>query len=319
MTHAGGDSQRRHPCAVGVDVGGTKIAAGLVAPDGTVSARRRIPTHAAQGGGAVLAAAVDLAAQVAADAAAQGRTVLGVGVAVCELVDPHGNVTSGHTVDWRGLPVRAEFARLAPAVVESDVRAPAAAEARFGAGAPYQLFAYVTVGTGISCALVQAGVPLAGARGNALVLATMPLTVPCPDGQLVDFVLEEYASGPALAARYAAATGRPCRQAETVLAAAAQGDADAVAVVESAGAALGSSVALLVNVTDPEAVVVGGGLGLAGGLYWNAFVASTRAHIYADDTRTLPILPAACGVDAGIIGAAAAVLRRHDTTREAAR
>ena len=193
-----------------------------------------------------------------------------------------------------------------------------AAEARFGAGVPYQLFAYVTVGTGISCALVQAGVPLSGARGNALVLATMPLTMPCPNGHLVDFVLEEFASGPALAARYAAATGHPCARAETVLAAAAQGDTTAVAVVESAGAALGSSVAFLVNVTDPEAVVVGGGLGLAGGRYWDAFVTSTRAHVYADDTRTLPILPAACGVDAGIIGAAASLFQRAALEGESA-
>jgi glucokinase len=58
-------------------------------------------------------------------------------------------------------------------------------------------------------------------------------------------------------------------------------------------------------VLDPEAVIVGGGLGLAGGLYWESFVQATRAHIYAEDTRQLPILPAALGADVGIIGAAA--------------
>lgn len=58
------------------------------------------------------------------------------------------------------------------------------------------------------------------------------------------------------------------------------------------------------NILDPAAVIVGGGLGLAGGLYWEAFVNATRAHIYAEDTRALPILPAVLGVDAGGSGAA---------------
>jgi glucokinase len=60
-------------------------------------------------------------------------------------------------------------------------------------------------------------------------------------------------------------------------------------------------------VLDPEAIIVGGGLGLAGGLYWERFVASTREHIYADNARDLPILRAALGTDAGLIGAAASV------------
>ena len=87
------------------------------------------------------------------------------------------------------------------------------------------------------------------------------------------------------------------------------GDVVAAEIVRSAGTALGVSVAFLCNVVDPEAIIVGGGLGLAGGLYWESFVEATRRHIYADDTRQLPILPAALGVDAGLIGAAA-ILRQ---------
>jgi glucokinase len=82
-------------------------------------------------------------------------------------------------------------------------------------------------------------------------------------------------------------------------------------VVGSAGAALGVSIGWLVNVLDPEAVIVGGGLGSAGGLYWDSMVASTRAHIWADTSRDLPIVPAALGPDAGMIGAAAAIARRR--------
>ena len=95
------------------------------------------------------------------------------------------------------------------------------------------------------------------------------------------------------------------------MAAVVAGDPVAIEVVRTAGEALGNSVGFLINVLDPEAVVVGGGLGQAGGLYWESFVSSTRAHIWADSSRAIPILPAALGTDAGITGAAATAWQRH--------
>jgi glucokinase len=90
-----------------------------------------------------------------------------------------------------------------------------------------------------------------------------------------------------------------------VVAAVEAGEPTAIEVVQSGGAALGVGVGWLVNVLDPEAIVVGGGLGVSGGLYWSSFVASTRTHIWSDESRKLPILPAQLGADAGLIGAAA--------------
>ena len=300
--------------AIGVDVGGTKIAAGLVALDsGAVRGRRVIPTDPGRGGAAVLTDALALAEGLAADAAAEGEVVAGVGVGVAELVDGNGEVRSAHSIAWQGLPVRERFARIAPAVVESDVRAAALAEARYGAGRGYSPFAYVTVGTGISSCLVEEGRPYAGARGAALVLSSGPLTVTCDAcGARRRFVLEEYASGPALAARYRRMTGRAAATCEDVTAAATNGDEAASAVVRSAGEALGSAVGWLVNVLDPAAVVVGGGLGSAGGLYWDAFVAATRDHVWNEAARDLPLLPAGLGADAGLVGAAAAAVERRD-------
>lgn len=294
--------------ALGLDVGGTKIAGGLVEfPAGRVLAKRIIPTQPRRGGEAVLADALLLAEALLAEADHRGLTIAGIGLGVCELVDLQGNITSGHAVAWRGLPIRDSFSRLAPVVVESDVRAHALAEAAVGAGQAFSSFVYITVGTGISSCLVQDGRPYPGARGNALILATSPLTMICSAcGAVTEQVLEAFASGPALAARFQ----RGSNGGEAVLAAAAAGEAGAIEVVRTAGEALGNSVGWLVNVLDPVAIIVGGGLGLAGGLYWDSFVASTRAHIWSEATRALPILPAALGAEAGIIGAATAILQK---------
>jgi glucokinase len=198
-------------------------------------------------------------------------------------------------------------------VTETDVRAAAIAEAHLGAGQDYRLWVYVTVGTGISCCLVQNGRPLAGARGNALVMASSPLSVLCPScGTHVEMVLEEFAGGPALARRYNEATGCSTTRAEEVLAAAAGGQPAAVEVVRTAGEALGNSIAFLANVLDPEAVVIGGGLGQAEGLYWTSLVDSMRRHIWADTTREIPVLRASLGNDAGFIGAAIAAWRQTE-------
>jgi glucokinase len=292
--------------ALGLDVGGTKIAAGVVAlGTGEVVLKRRIPTEPGRGGAAVLADCAQLAGELLAEAGGAGRSVLAIGVGVAELVNLAGQVTTSHTIAWAGLPVRETLARLAPTVVDSDVRTAARAEAVFGAGRAFDNFLYLTIGTGISACLVQAGRPFAGARGNAVVLTSGAWTAVCPHcGAVTEMVVEEIASGPALVARYNAASPAQAGRGEEVLAAASAGDSAAAAVITSGAEALGNSLALAVNLLDPAAVVVGGGLGLAGGLYWERLVASTRRHIWATDTRELPILPAALGPDAGVVGAA---------------
>lgn len=298
-------------CAIGVDVGGTKIACGLLGPSsGEVLARRVVPTRPERGGEAVLSDVLKMARESKTEAERLGLETLGVGVGVPELVDAGGNLTSENAIPWLGVPVAARLSEVAPAVIESDVRAAALAEATFGAGEPFGTFVYVSVGTGISSCLVQDGRPYRGARGNALVLASAPTTSTCPRcGKVFDSVLEDFASGPALVARYNGLGRGPVVRAEEVVAAARDGDAPAVEVVESAGEALGSSVGFLINVLDPEAVVVGGGLGTAGGRYWENLVRSARRRVWSDASREVTILPAGLGPDAGVAGAALTALR----------
>jgi predicted NBD/HSP70 family sugar kinase len=305
------DTSNIERCAIGLDVGGTKIAGGVVTPAGVVRCKRVIATEPQRGGEAVLSRTVKLAEELLHEAATMGLKTDGVGLAVPELVDLEGNLTSSSTIDWRGITVRDRFSHLGPAWIEADSRAAALGEALFGAGLPFKLFFYVTVGTGIGSCLVQDRHPYAGARGSAGTLASSPLTSTCSKcGEIVTPVLEEIASGPALVKRYNQASGRRVLRSEDVLAAAAAGDATAIQVTASAGEALGATVGLLVNVLDPEAVIVGGGLGMADGLYWTRFVNSARNHIWSGTNRSLPILQAGCGVDAGLVGAAASVWRR---------
>jgi glucokinase len=307
---------RPQGCAIGLDIGGTKIAGGVVALlSGELLVRRIIPTRPERGGEAVLDDALGLAETLIGDAHERDRAVLGIGVGLPELVDPAGRITSAHNFDWRDVPVVARFERLAPTVLEADVRAAALAEALFGAGRAFRIFTYVSVGTGISSCLVVDEQPFAGARGNALVLASGALTSVCPTcGTASDQVLEEYASGPALVRRYNERTSKHALAGEDVVAALKAGDPIAADVVRTAGEALGNSLGFMINVLDPEAVIVGGGLGQADGVYWNSFVESTRKHIWADNTRDLAIVPAALKTDAGIIGAAATVWQRHRPT-----
>ncbi len=293
---------------IGLDIGGTKTAGGLVVfPGGQVQSRRVIPTAPNRDGYDVLEDTLELAADLVREARSMGYAVAGIGAGVAELVDADGEITSAACIPWRGLPLRARLARLAPSVVDADVRVAALGEALYGAGRQYHCFVYLTVGTGISHTLVQGGRPYAGAHGNALVLASGPTSHTCPHcGQRSAMVLEEYASGPAIARRYAEKTGRAGVVGEDVTRAASAGDSDAIEIVTSAGRALGAAVGFVVNVLDPAAIVVGGGLGLSGGHYWQALVESAREHIWAESSRDVPLVSAALGADAGIVGAAAA-------------
>jgi glucokinase len=288
--------------AIGIDIGGTKIAAGVVALEsGRVEVSSKVPTPVSCGGKAVLAACVELAREL--DAGAD----LAIGIAVPELVSLEGRIQSAFQFDWRQTDVRSAFSGREVAI-ESDVRAAARAESTFGAGAGLASMLYVSVGTGISSTFVLNGTPWSGARGNALVLSSGELaTIDPGTGAVVRSVLEEWASGPALVSRYEGMGGQRGMTTLDLLDLVSRGDPLASRLVESAAEAIGSAVGQAVNILDPELVVVGGGLGLAGGTWWDRVVASARRSIWSDQTRGLPIVPARLGLNAGMVGAALGV------------
>ena len=257
---------------VGIDAGGTKLAAGRVAIEtGTVTDRIERPTDAGRGGAAVLADIAVLARELCTDAVA-------VGIGIPEMVDGDGQVRSAANWDWRALDLATPFEGLPPARIVSDVHAAALAEARFGAGRSQASFLYVSIGTGISTSFVLDGAPWPGHDGRAILLGA-PL-------------VEDRASGPAIA--HAAGTST----AEEAFA-----DPSCDPVIASAADALGLDLARAVHLLDPAAVVLGGGLGLND--RYRALVTAAIERCIDRTYANLPaVVPAELGENAGIVGAA---------------
>jgi glucokinase len=302
--------------AIGIDIGGTKIAAGLVGlVDGSVVERRSVRTDASDGGRPALEAAVALARELQAIAVERHLRLAGTGIGVPELVDRGGRILSNYNFRWAGLPIADRFSGLPAPVIDSDVRAAARAEARYGAGAGRRIVAYVTIGTGVSYSLCLDGEPYAGANGFAIHFASSALPFRCHAcGSLEQPVVEAIASGPAMVRRYQELSGIRIDGGAALLARLDGGDAIAAQVVDDATHSLGGAIAIVVNMLDPEALVIGGGLGLAGGRYGEMLTTAIRQHIWAEAARDLPILPARLGADAGIVGAAAGVLAQAGLT-----
>jgi glucokinase len=262
--------------AIGIDVGGSKIAACLIDIDrGAVVESLRVPTLPERGSDAVLADCIDMA-RTLANGENTRRARIPIGVGICELVTSNGEINSAVTLDWRDVDLSAAFG--GPILLESDVRAAAVGEARLGAGRACGSFIYVTVGTGVAFSLVLGGNPYLGARGNALILGAPPV--------------EHTASGAALS-----------RLAGTDSAEEVFERPEAAEYVRAGGRDLGRALAWLVNALDPELLVIGGGLGLRDD-YRESAVAEMRTGIEAADTKQLRVVPAELGADAGAVGVA---------------
>ena len=293
--------------AVGVDVGGTHLRAAVVGPrgaEGDVHRGRSRTTDAAT-----------LVADVAAAADAvdpTGRLPLGVGMA--GLITRDGRFVYGPNVGVTDLPLAAALAERTGrrVAVVNDATAAAVAEHRLGAGVGSDDLVVLTLGTGVGGGIVVGGRPLMGAHGFAAELGHLVVADggrPAPSG--IAGTLEGYASGEAVAraaaeAAAGGASGARAVGAEGVVAAATAGEAWAAAVLADAGRWLGVAVASLVNVLDPAVVLVGGGFGAAAAPWLLPAARSALAsRVLGGPRRPVPpLLPAALGDDAGLLGAA---------------
>ncbi|MBV1779966.1 ROK family protein [Paeniglutamicibacter sp. ABSL32-1] len=311
--------------AVGIDLGGTKIAAALVGADGSITSRSSLPTPAAAGPEAVLDAVAALAAPLLARAPASGAPALGVGIGAAGVIDP-GTATvlsaTDHLPGWAGTDLRAGLgARLGlhPQQVQAvnDVHAHALGEGWLGAGTGTDSVLLAAFGTGIGGSLLLHGVPVFGARQVGGHLGHVPAAeaagLRCPCGGTGH--LEAIASGPALHALYLRRGGDlTVPDARAVFARAAAGDLLAAGAIDTAATAAGRALGGLANTLDPESVILSGGLADAGERWWAPLRAAFAAELIAPLASLVP-QPAALGADAALAGAASLLLlRAHATT-----
>ncbi len=308
---------------VGIDVGGTKIAAGVVAEDGTVltSSRRESPAEHP-------AAIADGIAAVVAEYAAQ-YDVRGVGVAAAGFIDlERSEVMFAPNLAWRDEPLRRLVADRVglPAVIENDANAAAWAEYRFGAGQGARTLVMATIGTGIGGGLVLGG-PEHGQvfRGGFGVgaefghLRVVPGGRPCACG--LHGCWEAYGSGTGLTVRarelaladpssavalLELAGGDPDGiEGPMVSAAADRGDQAALQSFAELATWIGEGLGSLTAVLDPDVIVVGGGVSESRWLDMERIVAAFESSVTGFGHRPVPrIARAALGNEAGLIGAA---------------
>jgi glucokinase len=312
--------------ALGIDIGGTKVAGGVVAPDGTVlaTARRATPGASVRETEDAIAAVVEVLAR------GHDGPLVGVGVGAAGWFDRTGDTVlfSPHLA-WRNSTLRKDLAtRLQrPMWVGNDADAAAWAEYRYGAARGADLALMITLGTGIGGGIVMDGRLQRGSHGVAGEWGHMRVV---PDGRLCACgnrgCWEQYASGTALGqtarevARSSPAAaalllervdGDPDRlTGEHVATAAADGDPLARELLAEVGSWLGQGIADLSAVLDPEVVVIGGGVSVLGEMVLGPARERLERALPGRGFRPGPrVVGARLGAQAGIVGAADLVRR----------
>jgi glucokinase len=285
---------------IGVDIGGTKIAAGIVDESGTVLGCARTATPVT-GAVAVLDAVAALTLELA-----DGKEISAVGVGAPGEVDPVAGVVRAASEilpGWAGADVHGELTRRlgVPVSVDNDVCAMALGEARFGAGRGIRDVLYLSVGTGIGAAVTRDGLLAHKEREAMGEIAHLPVGerghLLCGCGS--DEHLESWVAGPAIAAAYAARSGAGGLALPEVVARMRAGDDVARRVVVDAAGILGEATTELVSATGVGAVVLGGGVLGIGDEFLDPVKSVVLQHKPSIDVRKAQL-----GTDAPIIGAA---------------
>lgn len=309
--------------AFGIDLGGTKIAAGLIAADGTVLASASAPTPATQGAQAVLDAVAALVTELSAAPAAKDVDIAGLGLGAAGVIDAGTARVLSATdtiLHWAGTDLAAELLARTGLQVRAvnDVHAHGLGEAWRGAAAGSANALLLAVGTGIGGSHLLAGIPQTGVHhvGGHMGHFASPLAsgVRCSCGRSGH--LEAIAAGPAIHRHYLRLGGDPTvADTRELTARAYAGDQLARQALRTGALAVGIAAGSLANILDPELIVLSGGMIGAGSLWWDA-VREGFATEAIDPLQHLELLPATLGNNAAIIGAAGLYLAAEPKDRE---
>lgn len=290
-----------------LDIGGTKIAAGLVDADGTLVTSDRRPTPHGDDPAAVWAVVESLIGQLTADTRVRGAGIASAG----PIHLPTGTVSPLNLTAWRDFPIRDRVAETLPGVpvrLGGDGLAMALGEQWRGAGQGAAFLLGMVVSTGVGGGLVLDGAPYAGRTGNAGHVGHVVVDLegpPCSCGG--QGCVESIAAGPRMTqwARDRGWEAPPGADAKELADAAAGGDDIALAAFRRGGAAVAAMIASVGAVCDLDLVVIGGGVANAGPLLFDPVHAALARYARLDFIADTRVVPARLGGDAGLVGAAA--------------
>lgn len=308
---------------VAVDIGGTKITSAVITREGKMISRIYRLTLAHEGPRNVMAHMVDAVQRSLRKAGLELSGIGGVGIAAAAIIDiGRGLVSEAPNLPrWHNIPLRDRLADSLgkPVFLLNDASAAALGEHRMGAGRGLDNLIYITVSTGIGGGLVINGQLYNGTDGCAAEIGHMIISVggpACKCGQHGCF--EAMASGTAIArmakervtagggSLLAELTGEKIEDitAELVAEAARRGDALALSVISEAARYLGIGLANLVNIINPQMIIVGGGVSRMGALLFRPARRSMKEHAFKLPARTVRVVRPRLGMDAGLMGAA---------------
>lgn len=289
---------KREQVAIGVDIGGTKIRAGIVGAGGVAyDVPRTIPTCAELPGEEIVQRLIALIKETLSYAGEY--EVLGIGVGCTGPLD----LRKGMLLEVENLPTLNNYPLLQvleeslqmKVKMENDANALILAEALWGAGKDADTVLGFTLGTGIGCALIHHGTVWQGKNDCAGEIWTAPYR---------DGILEEYVSGNAVTRLYELHTGKHLSGNE-IAALAIAGEEAAKQVWDEFAQALAYALSWTVNMLDPQMVVIGGSIIKSANLFWEQADTSFRRYVCRSVADSVSLKPAALGDDAGFIGAAA--------------
>jgi glucokinase len=303
---------------IAVDLGGTNLRTALLSPGGEVLERRRQSTNASEGWSRVVARLIDDIHSQKQKALQKGLQVAAVGVGAPGVIQGEQGIVvkSPNFPDWNNLPLKKLLQeRLAvPVVIENDANAAALGEQWRGAGQGIRSMILLTLGTGVGGGIILNNRIWQGADGMAGEIGHMTLYPegrPCSCGNRG--CLEMYASARGIVQSYHEALERESGSraigqqltSEDVYEAARKGNRIALDVMRNMGKMLGIGIASLINIFNPERIVISGGVKEAWTLFINPLQEEVLVRAFEVPARRTEIVPSLLGDDAGIVGAAA--------------
>ncbi|HEY0443358.1 MAG TPA: ROK family protein [Candidatus Limnocylindrales bacterium] len=320
------DERRADDPVLGLDVGGTKLAAGVVAADGGVRSFLSIPARVEEGPEAVIARHLELGREAVTASGLDWTDIAAVGIACGGPLDPFAGIIQSppNLPGWDDIPLVAivEAALERPTAVDNDATAGALAEYRFGAGRSRGVrdLVFLTISTGVGGGLVLDGAVYRGAAGNAGELGHLTVDYRgrvCGCGRRG--CLEAYASGTNIAVRareaLASNPGSSLSAVATVTARdvaehAARGDELAARIWDETTTILGSAMANILDIFNPELVVLGGGVTRAGDQLLVPVRDAGLRQAMAPAARSADIVLAELGDQLGVVAAASIAFER---------